>query len=67
MMRPIKKLQSDSDVEIAQYNNLRSACALAAILTKNNESELEFYREIVTISHYQSVNFLQLLEKEDSK
>ena len=65
MMRPIVKLESDSEVEIAHNNNLRSATALAAILSKDKESEVEFYKKIVSVPHYQSVNWFQLLEKED--
>lgn len=67
MMRPIEKLESDTDIDIAQKNNLRSATALAAIMTKDGDSEIDFYKWIVKIPHYQSVGFLQLLEKEDSE
>lgn len=67
MMRPIKKLKTDQDIEIAQNNNLRSATAIAAILTQNGESEVEFYKKIVRIPHYHSFSWFQLLEKEDSE
>ncbi|CAI2369872.1 unnamed protein product [Moneuplotes crassus] len=67
MMRPISELKTNPEVKLAQYNNLRSATATAAILTKNGESEVEFYQKIVKIPHYKSVSWFQLLEKEDSK
>lgn len=66
MMRPVEKLQSDPDIEIAQQNNLRSACAFAGLLTKDGSSELEFYKNIVAIPHYQTYSKLfRLVDPEE--
>lgn len=66
LMRPVEKLQKDDDVNVAQYNNLRSASALAALMTQNGESEIDYYRKIVTIPKYRSISWFQLTEKEKS-
>lgn len=66
MMRPVVRLQENPDVEIAQQNNLRSACALAGLLTKNGASDIEFFKNIVSIPHYQTYSPLfKLVDAED--
>jgi nitrate reductase beta subunit len=58
MMRPVTFLKKNPDIEIAHQNNLRSALAYAAILTKNGSSDIDFYRNIVAIPHYQTYSTL---------
>jgi hypothetical protein len=66
LMRPYQKLQECSEIESAQQNNLISATALAGILTKNGESETEFYKNIVSIPHYKTYSSIfQLVDNED--
>ena len=66
LMRPVKILQKDKDIEAAQNNNLRSACAFSGLMTKNGSSEVEFYKNIVTIPHYQSYSkMFRLVDDED--
>lgn len=68
MMRPFVKLQECPEVEMAQQNNLRSATALAGILTKSGESEIEFYKNIVSIPHYKTYSSVfELIENEDDE
>ena len=67
-MRPVEILQRDNDIEVAQKNNLRSACAFSGLLTKNGASEVEFYKNIINIPHYQTYSkYLKLIEQEDSE
>lgn len=66
LMRPVDVLQNDPDIQIAQQNNLRSACALAALLTKNGSNEVDFYKNIVSIPHYQTYSrVFRLIDAED--
>lgn len=66
MMRPVENLQTDPDVETAQQNNLRSACAYAGLLTKDGSSEVDFYKNIVAIPHYQTYSkIFRLIDQED--
>ena len=58
MMRPVTFLKKNPDIQIAHQNNLRSALAYAAILTKNGASDIDFYRNIVAIPHYQTYSTL---------
>jgi len=66
MMRPVTYLHKNPDIQIAHQNNLRSACAYAALLTKNGAWEVEFYKNIVSIPHYQTYSKLfRLIDRED--
>ena len=66
LMRPVNILQKDKDIEAAQKNNLRSACAFSGLMTKNGCSEVEFYKNIVTVPHYQSYSkYFRLVDDED--
>lgn len=68
MMRPFVMLQECPEVEMAQQNNLRSATALAGVLTKNGDSEIEFYKNIVSIPHYKTYSSVfELIENEDDE
>jgi hypothetical protein len=67
-MRPVSTLQKDTDIFNSQLNNLRSACAFAALMTKNGQNESEFYKRIVEIPHYQTYSkFFRLFDKEESE
>lgn len=66
LMRPVTVLQNDEDIFNSQLNNLRSATAFAALTTKTNSSEVDFYKKIVTIPHYQSYSkYFKLLDNEN--
>lgn len=66
MMRPIERLKDDPEVEVAQHDNLRSAWALAALLTEDGSQDVEFYKNIVSIPHYQTYsNLFKLVDPED--
>jgi hypothetical protein len=66
MMRPYEQLKADPDVEMAQRNNLRSAAAMAGLLTKNGASEVDYYRNIVSIPHFQTYpKLFKLVDNED--
>jgi hypothetical protein len=65
-MRPYQTLQECPEIILAQKNNLKSAAALAGILTKNGESEMDFYKNIVSIPHYKTYSSIfQLVDNED--
>ena len=68
MMRPVEVLQRDPDIELAQQNNLRSAWAFSGLMTKNGASEIDFYKNIINIPHYQTYSkYLRLLDQEDNE
>lgn len=66
MMRPVEILKKDPDIEIAQQNNLRSAAAIAALLTKDGSQDTEFFKNIVSIPHLQTTaKVFKLVDVED--
>ena len=67
LMRPVNTLQKDTEVFNAQLNNMRSAIAFAALMTKSGSTEHDFYKHIVQIPHYQTYSkFFRLFDHEDS-
>lgn len=65
MHRPVEILQHDQEIYEAQQKNLRSAVAVAALLTRDNSPEDEFYKNIIKIPHYKSYAFLTLMDSEN--
>lgn len=46
---------------------MTSAFAYAALRIENGQPESQLFEHIVNIPHYQTINFLRLLDSEDSK
>ena len=66
MQRPVTILKDDEEIQEAQKDNLASALALAALVSKNNCAETELFKNIVEIPHYQTSRLFELLDKEDA-